>query len=140
MAKVKKRQQGFQLPEEVIKWLDYEEYVTGASLSRLALAAFCCLIDHDVDSNEYMRAAMRVERGDWSFLDMSWRRWDEFIDDRKQRIASLKEAGKSTKHIEEDLKDLVERQARKKYEMARVVQILRGFKASTQEDDSEADG
>jgi hypothetical protein len=73
--KVVKRQQGFQLPEEVISWLNDEEGGTGVTLSRLALAALCAyMLEDDWHRRSAISVAMAVERGELSFRNLR-REW-----------------------------------------------------------------
>jgi hypothetical protein len=66
-----KKQQGFQLPEDVIAWIQEEELRTGASLSRIALAAFCGFVNKPESSRiQDMRAAVWVERGKCAFKNV----------------------------------------------------------------------
>lgn len=71
MAKVQKVPKGFQLPEEVVEWLEREEWNTGASYSRIALAAFCAYkLATDSQRREFMQAAVTVEKGHWAFKNL----------------------------------------------------------------------
>ncbi len=68
MSKVDKVPKGFQLPKSVAEWLEREEWTTGATFSRIALAAFCAYkYGTDSQRREYMQAAIAVEKGWWEF-------------------------------------------------------------------------
>jgi len=105
-----KKQKGFQLPLEVIEWLEDEEARTGATLSRIALAAFCAYLVAD-NKREAMMLAMGVERGDIQFRHVKSFSIEMDIEGLKESIRMItnKEAQKALKA---DLK-LLERRLQK---------------------------
>lgn len=110
-----KRQKGFQLPDEVIRWLEEEETRTGATLSRLALAAFCSYIQQGESmQTQFMRVAMAVERGQLKFTGIPERYAEHLVESIQCLVRFARERGDSDmaadfeKELEKARKQLVE--------------------------------
>lgn len=67
MPRMAKAQKNVMLPDEALAWLNTEESLTGASHSRIILAALLAYACRSVDRLFWMKIAVQVDKGAISF-------------------------------------------------------------------------